>query len=168
LADSLVFEPLQMKDTHYYWDETVDSMRFARWHHGDGSLYETYKNKTENGADDLLTTIEDYGRFMVHVMNGAGLSSKLYAQMISNQVRINDNKYWGLGWWIDEHVGEGQNAMVHGGDDMGVHTIAFMLPSSKQGLLIFTNCDNGTDAYIPVILSYLGELGQGIIDIETK
>jgi hypothetical protein len=150
------------------WDDTVDSTRFAKWHHGDGSQYETYKNRTESGADDLVTTVEDYGKLMVHVLNGAGLSPRLYAEMISSQVRINDNKFWGLSWWIDENIAEGQNALVHGGDDKGVHTIAFLLPSTKQGLLIFTNCDNGTDVYIPIILSYLGKLGQGIIDIETR
>jgi hypothetical protein len=57
---------------------------------------------------------------------------------------------------------------ANGGDDQGVHTIAFMLPESNQGLLIFTNCDNGTDIYIQIVLSYLGILGQRIIDVETK
>lgn len=49
-----------------------------------------------------------------------------------------------------------------------MHTIAFILPESKEGLLIFTNCDNGTDVYIPIIKHYLGAAGQEIIDIETK
>lgn len=168
LADSLIFKPLQMTDTKYYWDKTVDETRFAKWHDGSGNLYETNKNTTENGADDLLTTIEDYSKFMLHIMKGAGLSKDLYDQMVSSQVRIKSNKYWGLGWWVDENVGKGENAIIHGGDDKGVHTIAIMLPSSKQGLLIFTNCDNGTDIYIQTVLAYLGELGQGIIDVETK
>jgi CubicO group peptidase (beta-lactamase class C family) len=168
LADSLIFTPLQMRDTKYYWDQTIDEARFARWHDGKGNLYETYKNTTENGADDLLTTVEDYTRFIAYVMNRAGLSKDLYDQMISNQVRIKRDKYWGLGWWVDENIGSGENAVINGGDDKGVHTIAFMLPSSKQGLVIFTNCDNGTDIYIQMVLYYLGASGQGIIDVETK
>lgn len=168
LADSLIFKPLQMTDTKYYWDKTVDETRFAKWHDGNGNLYETYKNTSENGADDLLTTIEDYSKFMLHIMNGASLSKELYRQIISNQVRINNNKYWGLAWWVDENIGNGGYAIINGGDDKGVHTIAFMLPASKQGLLIFTNCDNGTDIYIQTVIAYLGTLGQGIIDIETK
>lgn len=168
LADSLIFKPLGMKDTKYYWDKTVDEARFAKWHDGNGNLYQTYKNTTENGADDLLTTVEDYSKFMLHIVNGAGLSKELYNQMISNQVRIKSNKYWGLGWWVDENIGKGEHAIINGGDDKGVHTLAIMLPSSKQGLLIFTNCDNGTDIYIQTVLAYLGALGQGIIDVETK
>lgn len=168
LADSLIFKPLQMANTKYYWDKTVDETRFARWHDVNGNLYEIHKNKTANAADDLLTTVEDYSRFMQHILDGAGLSKELYSQMVSNQVRIKSNKYWGLGWWIDENVPDSKNAVVCGGDDKGVHTLAILLPESNEGLLIFTNCDNGTDAYVQVILSYLGATGQGIIDVETK
>ncbi|MCB9251495.1 MAG: class A beta-lactamase-related serine hydrolase [Flavobacteriales bacterium] len=168
LADSLIFLPLQMTDTKYYWDKTVDETRFAKWHDGNGNLYETYKNTQENGADDLLTTIEDYSKFILYIMNGASLSKDLYSQMFSNQVRIKNNKYWGLSWWVDENIGNGENAIINGGDDKGVHTIVFMLPASKQGLIIFTNCDNGTDIYIETVLAYLGALGQGIINIETN
>lgn len=168
LADSLIFTPLGMKDTKYYWDSTVDEQRFAKWHDGKGNLYDTYKNTTANGADDLLTTVEDYSKFIAFIINGAGISNELYSQMLSNQVRIKNNKYWGLGWWVDENIQQGENAILNGGDDKGVHTLVFMLPASKQGVVIFTNCDNGTDIYIQTILAYLGAAGQGIIDRETK
>lgn len=168
LADSLIFEPLKMTNTRYYWDQNTDDNRFARWHDTEGNQYETYKNLSENAADDLLTTIEDYSKFMLHTMSGSGLPKTLAEEMFSNQVRLTEKKYWGLGWWVDEHVGPGENAIICGGDDKGVHTFAIMLPESNQGLIIFTNSDNGTEAYIPVILHYLGATGQGIIDIETK
>lgn len=168
LAQELVFTPLGMSETHYFWDQSVDESRFATWHHSDGSLYKTYKNISPNAADDLLTTVDDYCKFMLYIMNGAGLKPDLYKQMISEQVRIGPHKYWGLGWWIDESADSSGNAIIHGGDDKGVHTIVFMLPGTGEGLLIFTNCDNGVDIYIPVILHYLGNKGQKIIDIETK
>lgn len=168
LAHDLIFHPLGMKDTHFYWDDRVDESRFAQWHKADGSLYKTYKNTSTNGADDLLTTIEDYAKFMVHILDGAGLKPDLYQSMMSEQVRIKPRKYFGLGWWVDENVNKGENSLIHGGDDIGVHTIAFILPESKQGLVIFTNCDNGTEVYIPAIQHYLGKAGQEIIDIETQ
>jgi len=168
LAKELIFTPLGMKDTRYYWDSTVDESRFATWHRGDGSLYKTYKSTSPNAADDLLTTVEDYSKFMIHVMNGAGLKKELYQEMITPQTPIKPGKSFGLSWMIDENTKNGEDAINHGGDDKGVHTIAFILPKSKEGLLIFTNCDNGTDIYIPTILHYLGATGQKIIDIETK
>ena len=168
LADELLFKPLGMNDTRFYWDETVDEGRFAKWHNAEGEAYDTYKNRTANGADDLLTTVGDYSKFVAFIINGAGLSGDLYQQMISDQARVKHNKYFGLGWWVDENVRGRENAVVHGGDDTGVRTMAFILPESQQGLVIFTNSDNGAATYVQTILAYLGEAGQGIIDVETK
>jgi CubicO group peptidase (beta-lactamase class C family) len=168
LADSLIFTPLQMNDTKYYWGKTIDETRFAKWHDENGKVYKTYKNKSANAADDLLTTLNDYCHFMIHVMEGVGISQELYSEMISDQVKVKSNQHCGLGWLVDENIDEGGYAITHGGDDKGMHTIVFMLPESKQGLLIFTNADNGVSTYIETILFYLGDLGQGIIDVETK
>jgi CubicO group peptidase (beta-lactamase class C family) len=168
LARELILQPLGMTDTRFFWDDTVDEARFARWYRADGTSYETEKNTSANGADNLLTTVGDYSRFMLHILNGAGLSRTLYRDMVSRQVQVQSRKYFGLGWWVDENVDNGGNVLVHGGDDIGVHTIAFLLPESRTGLVIFTNCDNGTDVYIPVIQHYLGKTGQEIIEVETR
>ena len=67
---------------------------------------------------------------------------------------------------IDEINGE--NVITHGGVDNGTQTIVFILPKSKEGLVIFTNSGNGSEAYIPIIKKYLRVKGQEIIDVETK
>jgi hypothetical protein len=106
---------------------------------------------------------------MVFIINGAGLSKELYGEMVAEQVRINDFKHWGLGWWIDENININQEfALVHGGDDIGVHTIAFIIPKTRQGLLIFTNSDNGTEAFADVLVKFLEKNGEGILNIEMK
>jgi hypothetical protein len=56
----------------------------------------------------------------------------------------------------------------HGGSDEGVKTLVFLLPKSKQGLIIFTNSDNGTNVYLELITEYLNDFGKQIIDIEMK
>lgn len=168
LASELILKPLQMHDTHFFWSNDIDDSRFARWHDKAGEVYETYKNSSANAADDLLTTVEDYCRFLIHVLDGAGLSNELYGEMVSDQTRVKHSQYFGLGWLVDENIGPDAYAITHGGDDRGVHTIVFILPKSHQGLVIFTNGDNGTETYIDVIQHYLGELGQGIIDVETR
>ncbi len=169
LTSELIFKPLKMKDTRFIWDEKMDSTRFAKWHNEKGELYVTQKNTRANAADNLLTTVEDYSKFLVHILNGAGLSNKLYNEMISKQVKINDYKHWGLGWWVDENINTNKDfALVHGGDDIGVHTIAFIVPKTKQALLIFTNSDNGTEAFAEILLKFLGKDGEGILSIEMK
>jgi len=169
LASELIFKPLKMKDTRFIWDDKMDSTRFAKWHNEKGELYATQKNTTANAADNLLTTVEDYSKFLVHILNGAGLSEKFYKEMITNQVKINEYKYWGLGWWVDENINDNKDfALVHGGDDIGVHTIVFIVPKTKQALLILTNSDNGTDAFAEVLVKFLGKDGEGILNIEMK
>jgi len=169
LADELIFSPLQMNDTRFVWNQEMDASRFAKWHTADSKLYPIEKSSTANAADNLLTTIEDYARFMVYIINGAGLSKHLQKEMTKNQVSINKYQYFGLGWWIDKNINYNNDfAMVHGGDDIGVHTIAFIIPKTKQGLLIFTNSDNGTEVYADIILKYLGENGRGIMEVEMK
>ena len=169
LADSLIFKPLNMKDTQFYWDNKTDETRFAKWHTDNGTLYPTFKNNTTTGADDLLTTIEDYTKFMVYIMNGAGLSEELQHEMVKKHARMSKNQHFGLGWYLDENINANNDfAIIHGGDDIGVHAIAFMVPKTNQGLLIFTNSDNGTDAFEEILLHYLGENGQGILEIEMK
>lgn len=169
LADSLIFKPLKMKDTKFYWNNDTDELRFAKWHTKKGEAYQDKKYKTASGADDLLTTIEDYSKFMVYILIGADLSKELQQEMLKNQSRINKNQYFGLGWYVDENINANNDyAIIHGGDDIGVHTIAFIVPKTKQGLLIFTNSDNGTDAFQEILLEYLGENGKGILEIEMK
>ena len=169
LATELIFKPLKMNNTSFVWDNKIDSIRFAKWHNTNGELYETEKNTTINAADNLLTTVEDYCKFLVHIVNGAGLSETLYKEMISEQIRIKEFKHFGLGWWIDESINSNKDfALVHGGDDIGVHTIAFIVPKTKQALLIFTNCDNGTDAFADILVKFLEKDGEGILNVEMK
>ena len=167
LADELIFQPLKMTDTRYIWDNKVDTTRLAIGYNKDGKAYETFKNKTPNAADDLLTTIEDYGNFLVSIMNSEGLSKNVFKEMTSNQVATTKGKHFGLGFEIYD-LGNDEIALSHGGSDNGVQTIFFIFPKTKNGLLIFTNSDTGGSIYETLIKQYLGDKGQKIIDIETK
>lgn len=166
LANELIFKPLQMNDTHFFWDGTFNEKQFASRHEKNGSLISTKKDSISNAAYGVLTTVEDYSKFLIYVMNGAGFKKKLYNEMLANQTQIKAHQYFGLGWMIDEINGE--NVITHGGVDNGTQTIVFILPKSKEGLVIFTNSGNGSEAYIPIIKKYLGIKGQEIIDVETK
>lgn len=169
LATELIFEPLKMQDTRYFWDEGMDISRFAKGHRGVGKTYPTYKHSTANAADDLLTTLEDYSKFVIHVMEGAGLPDTLFRKMTSPVHRLKENKSVGLGWFIYENLDStGAACLSHGGDDQGVHTIVFLIPSTGEALIIFTNSDNGTSAYEPIVQHYLKEKGKRMVEIEMK
>lgn len=165
LAKEIVLTPVGMNDTEFYWNNQVDESRFAVGHNPKGGLYKINKNTYANAADDLLTTVEDYGKFLVSVLNGDGLSKAVFDEMSAHQVKTKDHKYFGLGWEIYD-FGNGEYALSHGGADEGVKTQVFLLPKSKQGIIIFTNVDDGHKTYTELLNRYLGNFGQQIINIE--
>lgn len=167
LAHELIFKPLKMSDTKFVWNDITDVSRFAIGYDNKGNAYEPTKNKTPNAADDLLTTIGDYGTFLCSILNSDGLSKKVFDDMTSHQVETKKNKYFGLGFEIYD-LGNNDYALSHGGADKGVQTIFLLLPKTKQGIVIFTNVDDGYKVYEKIVAHYLGENGKKIIDIETK
>lgn len=167
IAKELLFQPLGMHDTNYVWNDKTDESRFAIGYDKTGKPYETVKNKTANAADDLHTTIENYGNFLVSILDGGSLNKDTYSEMTKKQVKTKENKYFGLGFEIYD-LGNDEFALSHGGSDLGSQCITFILPKSKQGILIFTNADEGYKVYEKLVVHYLGERGQKIVDIETK
>jgi CubicO group peptidase (beta-lactamase class C family) len=156
-----------MQNTSYVWNDPMVS-HFAFPHNAKGEELDFYKNSIPNAADMLRTTVTDYGLFMTAIIKEDGLSKELFGQMIRPQVKMKENKFMGLGWAIYTNLGNGEYAISHSGVDPGVNTIAFILPKSKRGLLIFTNSDNGPQIYTELVKAYLKEQGQAISDIEMK
>lgn len=87
--------------------------------------------------------------------------------MIRKQVKVKEDKYFGLGLEIYD-LGKGEYALSHGGADQGTRCIAIVLPDSGKGIVIFTNVDDGYKVYEKLVLHYLGKQGRKIIEIETK
>jgi len=167
LANELVFIPLGMRDTQYIFNDSIDESRFAKGYDNRGNAYHTIKRKTPNGADDLLTTIEDYGKFLVSVLNKDGISDAVYEDMVSHQVPSSKGKHFGLGFEIYDFK-DGSYALSHGGADKGAQAIVFIFPNAKNGLIIFTNMDDGYKVYEQLLTHFLGEKGNEIMDIENS
>lgn len=167
LGEELIFKPLKMKDTSYIWEKNTDASRIAIGYDKNGKAYDPVKKETASGADDLMTTVSDYSRFLIGMMNGEGLSKKIFAEMQTNQVATVKGKHFGLGFEI-YNLGNGTIALSHGGSDDGVRTLFVIIPQTKQGLVILTNSDEGTRVYEKLLTDYLGNYGKKIVDIETK
>ncbi|GEN77023.1 serine hydrolase [Chryseobacterium hagamense] len=167
LAKEMVFEPVGMHDTSYIWNGKKDAERIVTGYDREGKPYDIVKNNTPSAADDLMTSVEDYSRFLIAVMDNKLLSKEVFEEMKTAQVETKKNKYFGLGFEIYE-LGDGEIALSHGGTDKGVNTIAVLLPKTKNGIVIFTNVDDGYRIYEPLINQYLGEAGKKIVRIETE
>ncbi|OLY94304.1 serine hydrolase domain-containing protein, partial [Cnuella takakiae] len=160
LCDTLVFKPLKMYDSRLTWKDNLEA-RFAKWHDQAGkNTYETFKSTKPNAADDLLTTVEDYSKFAMAVLSGFNLPDSLFKDMITPRATISKNSSMCLGWEYFGSLPNGEYAILHTGSDLGVKTLVLLFPRSKQGLVVFTNSDNGHLLYEKLIPLALGKLGE--------
>ena len=159
LSDSVLFKPLDMEDTRYYWDKNMDESRFAFWHDYKGNLYSpaTSKSYGLNAAGSLLTTVGDYCKFGIDVINGSELSADILNEMISSENNSTKSFEQGLSWEIVRNLPGGEYALVHGGTDNGVNAVCIFLPHSKRGVVVFTNGDNGRSIWENVIKEIIGD-----------
>lgn len=163
LSRHYLFKPLAMSDTRFTWDTAFDR-RFASWHDKDGNnTYETRKRYDICAADDLMCTVNDYGKFAEWVLNGGGLSKKSFDEMVSQQASVSEHIIYGLGWMIVKDLPGGEYAIVHTGSDVGVRAAIILLPKSNRGLVIMTNGDNGQQV-IKNIVSETLDCGNILID----
>ena len=163
IADSILFQPLQMINTKYRWKEKLDSLSFAFRHTSEGLEYLNQGGFNTSAAGGALTTIEDYAKFCIYTINHAGLSESLFGEMISTQANIKKDIDQGLGWQIVSNLPNGEYALLHEGGEWGVSTIAVVLPESKCGIVIFTNSDNGDEVYTRIIKNYFNH-GKEILN----
>ncbi|WP_114941802.1 serine hydrolase domain-containing protein [Mucilaginibacter endophyticus] len=155
LADSVLFSPLQMKNTRYGWSQHLDSARFADPHNNKGELIKMKKITQTIAADWLVTTIGDYTKFGLAVLDGTALSPKMFIQMTTPQVKMKPGSVenMGLGWEVMKPLENGEYLLMHTGADDGVKTLIILLPQSKRGIILFTNGNNGFDLVKNVIKS---------------
>lgn len=162
LVDSLVFKPLKMKNSRFYWDSAVDPSLFANAHHEDGSPYEMETWQDANPSNRVLTTVADYAKFGIGVMDGKDITPKLFHEMTTNQAHLENGKEWGLGWRLVKGLSNGEYAMVHAGSNPGTNTIIILLPKSKRGIVVFTNGAQGDQLYDKLIGESF-DLGKKIV-----
>ena len=163
LADSLIFEPLGMDDTYFVWNEAVNEEKFARWHNAEGEVYkQDYKNKNISAADDLLTTIHDYGKFAEYVLSKVSSGEPLYQEMVTRGNGKENKTVIGLGWELLPNLKNDEYALLHTGGDVGVNTLIMLLPETNEGLVIFTNGDNGNKLFFELLEKNLS-IGREIV-----
>jgi CubicO group peptidase (beta-lactamase class C family) len=159
-----VFDPLGMTSSSYVWQDRYKSLK-AFGHNPAGNVTEQRKPTEANAAASLNTTVGDYARFVLAVMNGTGLKKETARLMLTPQIKVDEacrncigrgsgrvspSISWGLGWGL-QHTDEG-DAFWHWGDsnnDVQCYIVAF--PKQKLGLMVFTNSGNG-HSIIPAII----------------
>jgi CubicO group peptidase (beta-lactamase class C family) len=158
LAQQYVLGPAGMKDTSFTTQNWF-SGRLAE-PYGKNGFMEPQLTSIWNAADLVHTTVTDYARFVISVMNNEALTPDIAAQrlVITRDWVPDDGRKqvcayepsgtachlsagMGLGWQIIVH--NGVTIVDHSGAGDVAHTQAFFVPTKHVGAVIFTNGDNG-------------------------
>lgn len=138
-----VLKPLKMTNSSFLWQEKYE--KTGAYRH-DLLGYKLFRNqgKNVNAAASLRTTAQDYGRFIVALLNGKGLKKKTFEQMFKPQIKTNDKSpqvFWGLG--IGLEVTEEGKSLWHWGDQGDAKAYFTANLSKKDAIVYFANSTNG-------------------------
>jgi D-alanyl-D-alanine carboxypeptidase len=92
-----------------------------------------------NGDGGIYTSIDDYLKWIMAILNGNVLNSSIIKEAQSPQIKIDTtrNISYGYGWFV---AGSDDNKIAyHTGSNGGFRTIIFMIPSKKYSVVIFSN-----------------------------
>ncbi|NAS13694.1 serine hydrolase [Poritiphilus flavus] len=162
LAQEIIFEPLQMKNSAYQWQSRFEE-DFAYGHMKNGKNYNKDIDNEPRAGSTLETTAEDYIKFLTAVLNQEILSESSYKEIFSPQIRIHSLKHFGpdaakttnkydninlscgLGWLsLETPYGQG---FSKGGNGSGFQHYSLIFPESGKGILIMTNSENGESIF---------------------
>lgn len=161
LAQETLFEPTGMKTTSYTSRVSYEGY-IAIPTDANGKALIPERPAHYNAADLVYTTPRDYSAFMVDVVHDRGLTSAIAKERDRNQVSMMDvtctgakakscpsSVGFGLGWQLLDFAGE--SVMMHTGKDSGVFTFAYLNRATRDGVVIFTNSDNGYKIVLPLL-----------------
>ncbi len=150
-----VFEPLGMTSSSFNWETPFDSLLVYR-HDWLGKPSRRWEGHGVNAAASLRTTIEDYSKFLVALMDGKGLKPATWQAMFSPQIKVNDSSQvaWGLGVGL-ENTPTGKYAWHWG--DQGDSKCYFTADlEKKNAILYFTNSYNGLSISTEMLSDAIG------------
>ena len=147
-----------MNDTFFVVDSSVDTTKITKAYNGEMSQYKLEHRKQANAADDVITSIDDYMKFIVYSIETIKNSQTLQNKMFESTYAIEGTDVkMGMGWFLmtDE---DDNRLLFHSGVDKGVRSIALFSVDTNEGITILTNSDTGVLIWNEVTSVLLPEL----------
>lgn len=163
LAQEFVFRPAGMPSSSFLYPQHSKA-RIASRFDGEGERVNAEPHRQANAAANLMTTAGDYARFVIFAMDGGGLAGGLAQDMMSEQVRIDERKSFGLGWQLLTKLAGGGDAIQHSGADSGVRSLVVAWPAKRQAIVILSNSENAMPTWGLIIKEAFGGEGAEVVE----
>lgn len=154
LARSEVFEPLGMKRSSMVWQPEYEA-DYAEDHDFLGRSLRRDRRDEASAAGSLQTTLSDYARFVIAVLDSEGLKPASRDLMLSPQVQIRHSRMFGPRLYEEtkEHEGSGLSwtlgwgriasrygpALFHTGNDRGSANYTIVFPGKRSAVILMGN-----------------------------
>jgi CubicO group peptidase (beta-lactamase class C family) len=173
LAVKRVFKPLGMTMSSFIWRERFEA-NFAVGHDITEFPIDNFGRwQQANGGGSLLTTISDYAKFIVAIMQQTGLNDDIWKTMLTPAIRIKSthqfptlsddttDKYdqialsYGLGWGL--FTSPYGKAFFKEGHGPGCQNYNVNFIDQKTSIIIMTNSDNGEKIFRDLLEKVIGD-----------
>jgi CubicO group peptidase (beta-lactamase class C family) len=136
-----VLEPLGMTHSSFVWEERFASTLLAG-HNASGAVDLESLFFRPLAASTLYTTLDDYTRFLSHLLSPPRGSPFALAESEQVVVRPDLKLAWGLGLAIED---DSPVSFFHWGSNPGFQSFFLCQPKTGRAVLYFTDSDNGLD-----------------------
>ncbi len=172
LAKERIFTPIGMSRTSYTWDEAFED-NCATGHSETQRRIKITRSLEAGAGGSLVTTAEDFARFVTAVLNAGGLTQTSIDQMLAPQVRIVSKRMfgpwaremmedttsihlsWGLGWGLFES--SFGPAFFHTGHAPGWENYTVTYRDRKIGIVLLSNSANFESIAQRVVARAIGD-----------
>ncbi|HEY5590403.1 MAG TPA: serine hydrolase domain-containing protein [Paludibacter sp.] len=173
LAKEKIFEPLQMRNTSYLWQERFED-NFCNGHTIEQAVIEKDKRDEAQAAGSMETNLIDYSLFVRHILQLNKEKSTITDLMFTPNFRMrtkaqfgplsleqsDENETiqlsYGLGWGLlQSPFGLGAFKEGHG---EGFQHYSIIFPQTGTGIVIMSNSDNAESIFKELLESAIGDI----------
>jgi len=168
LMQKYILYPLGMEKSCMVWREAYENTMSNG--HNVFSTPQDFRKRTEaTAAASLYTTAGEYARFVCAVMNGEGLKSETWKEMLTSFIDMKEDKSlgWSLGFGL-QHDSNG-TAFWQWGDYGIFRNYIIAYPEQKTAVVYLTNSFNGLSICSDVVGHSIGgqALGNAHLNYRT-
>ena len=162
-----VFDPIGMHNSSFDWTDQYYK-NGASGHTHNGKVITKNKFKSAHAAGTMVTTAEDYAKFVIAILTGYGLKNETMEQMLKKHVVADNwdeshkipNIYWGLGWGIQP--GKDGNCFFHMGNNRYWRGYIVANRSTGDGVVYFSNSENGHEIAKTIVEIVIDDKHSGL------
>ncbi|MDN5211948.1 serine hydrolase domain-containing protein [Fulvivirgaceae bacterium BMA12] len=173
LARERIFDPLKMKTTSYIWQDRFE-YSYCHGHTIQQEVIRKDKHDEAGAAGSMETTLDDYSKFVRHILQQTADSSKITNLMFSPGTRIRSKAQfgplaleetdenddielsYGLGWGLlKSPYGYGAFKEGHG---EGFQHYSIIFPEKQIGVIMMSNSDNAESIFKALLEITIGDV----------